>query len=89
MIKMNWQNILKEDGEMRSIADMVLRYWRTTDWRTFMLDDIYNLPEEVNSHSVEKLEEIKNSSKYHLRTDKQRNEFERMMNKLIELKRSE
>ena len=84
---MSWQNILKEDGEMRSIAEDVLAMWRETDWRTFLLDDIRNLPEEVNSHSVEKLEEIKSKSKYHLRTDKQRNEFERLMDKLIELKR--
>tara|TARA_R110002020_G_scaffold176913_2_gene369540 strand:+ start:852 stop:1106 length:255 start_codon:yes stop_codon:yes gene_type:complete len=84
---MSWQNILKEDGEMRSIAEDVLAMWRETDWRTFLLDDIYNLPEEVNSHSLEKLEEIKSKSKYHLRTDKQRNEFERLMDKLIELKR--
>lgn len=84
---MNWQNILKEDGEMRSIADMVLRFWRTTDWRTTMLDDIFNLPKEVTSHSLEKLEEIKNRAKNHLRTDKQINEFERLMDKLIELKR--
>lgn len=84
---MSWQNILKEDGEMRSIAEDVLAMWRETDWRTFLLDDIRNLPEEVNSHSVEKLEEIKSRSKYHLRTDKQRNEFERLMDKLIELKR--
>ena len=84
---MSWQNILKEDGEMRSIAEDVLAMWRETDWRTFLLDDIRNLPEEVNSHSVEKLEEIKSRSKYHLGTDKQRNEFERLMNKIIELKR--
>ena len=84
---MTWENILKKDGKMRSIAEDVLAMWRETDWRTFLLDDIYNLPEEVNSHSVEKLEEIKSRSKYHLRTDKQRNEFERLMDKLIELKR--
>lgn len=84
---MTWENILKKDGEMRSIAEDVLAMWRETDWRTFLLDDIRNLPEEVNSHSVEKLEEIKSRSKYHLRTDKQRNEFERLMDKLIELKR--
>lgn len=84
---MTWENILKKDGKMRSIAEDVLAMWRETDWRTFMLDDIYNLPKEVNSHSLEKLEEIKSKSKYHLRTDKQRNEFERLMNKLIELKR--
>ena len=72
---------------MRSIAEDVLAMWRETDWRTFLLDDIRNLPEEVNSHSVEKLEEIKSRSKYHLGTDKQRNEFERLMNKIIELKR--
>ena len=84
---MTWENILKKDGEMRSIAEDVLAMWRETDWRTFLLDDIRNLPEEVNSHSVEKLEEIKSKSKYHLRTDKQRNEFERLMDKLIELKR--
>tara|TARA_R110001583_G_scaffold30210_5_gene104620 strand:- start:2102 stop:2356 length:255 start_codon:yes stop_codon:yes gene_type:complete len=84
---MTWENILKKDGKMRSIAEDVLAMWRETDWRTFLLDDIRNLPEEVNSHSVEKLEEIKSRSKYHLRTDKQRNEFERLMDKLIELKR--
>tara|TARA_B110000444_G_scaffold259221_1_gene302294 strand:- start:728 stop:982 length:255 start_codon:yes stop_codon:yes gene_type:complete len=84
---MTWENILKKDGKMRSIAEDVLAMWRETDWRTFLLDDIRNLPEEVNSHSVEKLEEIKSKSKYHLRTDKQRNEFERLMDKLIELKR--
>ena len=84
---MSWQNILKEDGEMRSIAEDVLAMWRETDWRTSMLDDIRNLPKEVNSHSLEKLEEIKNRAKYHLRTDKQRNEFESLMDKLIELKR--
>ena len=84
---MTWENILKKDGKMRSIAEDVLAMWRETDWRTFLLDDIRNLPEEVNSHSVEKLEEIKSRSKYHLGTDKQRNEFERLMNKIIELKR--
>jgi len=84
---MTWKDIIKEDSEMRSLAEDVLTLWRNTDWRTFILDDIYNLPEEVNSHSVEKLEEIKNSSKNHLRTDNQRNEFVRMMDKIIELKR--
>ena len=73
-----------KDDKMRSIAEDVLTMWRNTDWRTTMLDDIFNLPKEVNSHSVEKLEEIKNRAKYHLRTDKQRNEFERLMDKLIE-----
>ena len=84
---MTWKDIIKEDSEMRSIAEDVLTLWRNTDWRTFILDDIRNLPEKVNSHSVEKLEEIKNSSKNQLRTNKQRNEFERLMDKLIELKR--
>jgi len=87
VIIMTWKDIIKEDSEMRSLAEDVLTLWRNTDWRTFILDDIYNLPEEVNSHSVEKLEEIKNSSKNHLRTDNQRNEFVRMMDKIIELKR--
>ena len=82
-----WKDIIKEDSEMRSIAEDVLAMWRTTDWRTIMLDDIFNLPKEVNSHSLEKLEEIKSRSKYHLRTDKHRNEFEELMDKLIELKR--
>mgnify|MGYP003116585558 CR=1 FL=1 len=84
---MSWENILKEDGEMRSIAEDVLAMWRTTDWRTFMFDDIFNLPKEVNSHSVEKLEEIYENYRWHLRTDKHRNEFKRLMDKLIELKR--
>tara|TARA_A200000159_G_scaffold163750_1_gene191039 strand:- start:1942 stop:2196 length:255 start_codon:yes stop_codon:yes gene_type:complete len=84
---MNWENILKKDGEMRSIAEEVLAFWRTTDWRTSMLDAIFDLPEEVNSHSVERLEEIYESSRWHLRNDKQRNEFKRLMDKLIELKR--
>jgi len=82
-----WKDIIKEDSEMRSLAEDVLTLWRNTDWRTFILDDIRNLPEKVNSHSVEKLEEIKNSSKNQLRTNKQRNEFERLMDKIIELKR--
>jgi len=84
---MTWKDIIKEDSEMRSLAEDVLTMWRNTDWRTFILDDIRNLPEKVNSHSVEKLEEIKNSSKNHLRTDKQKNEFEELMDKIIELKR--
>ena len=84
---MTWKDIIKEDSEMRSLAEDVLTMWRNTDWRTFILDDIRNLPEKVNSHSVEKLEEIKNSSKNQLRTNKQRNEFERLMDKLIEMKR--
>ena len=82
-----WKDIIKEDSEMRSLAEDVLAMWRETDWRTFILDDIRNLPEKVNSHSVEKLEEIKNSSKNQLRTNKQKNEFERLMDKIIELKR--
>ena len=82
-----WKDIIKEDSEMRSLAEDVLTLWRNTDWRTFILDDIRKLPEKVNSHSVEKLEEIKNSSKNQLRTNKQRNEFERLMDKIIELKR--
>jgi len=84
---MTWKDIIKEDSEMRSLAEDVLAMWRNTDWRTTMLDDIFNLPKEVNSHSLEKLEEIKSRSKYHLRTDKQRNEFESLMDKLIELKK--
>jgi phage-related protein len=86
---MNWQNILKEDGEMRSIAKDVLAFWRTTDWRTSMLDDIIDLPEKVNSHSVEKLQEIYEDGSWHLTSDKDRKEFKRLMNKLIELKGSE
>ena len=76
-----------EDGEMRSIAEEILAMWRTTGWRTSLLDDIRKLPEEINSHSVERLEEIYEKSRWHLTTDKQRNEFKRLMDKLIELKR--
>lgn len=82
-----------EDGEMRSIAQKVLAIWRQTDWRTFMLDDIHKLPERFNSLSVEELEALKNKGKSRLKasglTDKQKNEFERLMDKLIELKGSE
>jgi len=81
----------KKDGEMRSIAEKVLAIWRQTDWRTFMLDDINKLPERFNSLSVEELEALKNKGKSRLKasslTDKQKNEFERLMDKIIEMKR--
>ena len=88
---MNWKDIIKEDSEMRSLAEDVLTLWRNTDWRTFMLDDIHKLPERVNSFSVEELEALKNKGRGRLKasslTDKQKNEFERLMDKIIELKR--
>ena len=90
---MTWKDIIKEDSEMRSIAEKVLAIWRQADWRTFMLDDINKLPERFNSLSVEELEALKNKGKSRLKasglTDKQKNEFERLMDKLIELKGSE
>ena len=84
---MTWKDIIKEDSEMLSLAEDVLNLWKNTDWRTFILDDIHKLPERVNSFSVEKLEELKDKGKYRLKTDKQRNEFERMMDKIIDLKK--
>tara|TARA_Y100000385_G_C12811441_1_gene516259 strand:+ start:80 stop:337 length:258 start_codon:yes stop_codon:yes gene_type:complete len=84
---MTWKDIIKEDSEMLSLAEDVLNLWKNTDWRTFILDDIHKLPERVNSFSVEKLEELKDKGKYRLNTDKQRNEFERMMDKIIDLKK--
>jgi hypothetical protein len=82
-----WKDIIKEDSEIRSISENILDMWKTTDWRTSMLDEIKTLPKKVDSLSIRELERIKEKSRLYLSNKEQRNKFERMMDKLIELKR--